>query len=263
MDQMKLRVACHLSFQIDANTALILMLRPYQGNQQWIIHEHYEVNQLVQVLESRDSFGNACQRLVAPVGDFNIIVTADVRIYHQPTNYEHYFVEIQCLPAAILLFLLPSRYCESDRLTVIAHEIIGDALPGFQQVIKIVQWLQATIRYLPGSSEYPLSAIEIYHQGFGVCRDLAHLGIALCRSISIPARIVVGYLEHLEPMDMHAWFEVYIGHQWQTFDPICTDEQAGRVVVAYGRDAADVSVFHQFGSGALLTNMVVTVNRVD
>ncbi|MBZ4202575.1 MAG: transglutaminase family protein, partial [Methylovulum sp.] len=96
---MKLRVACHLSFQIDAGTALILMLRPYQGNQQWIIQEQYEVNQMISVLESRDSFGNACQRLVAPMGDLTITVTADVKNYLQPTNYEHYFVEIQCLPA--------------------------------------------------------------------------------------------------------------------------------------------------------------------
>jgi transglutaminase-like putative cysteine protease len=95
-----------------------------------------------------------------------------------------------------------------------------------------------------------------------VCRDLAHLGIALCRSISIPARIVVGYLHNLEPMDMHAWFEVYVGRHWHTFDPTQTSLSGGRVIVAFGRDAADVSVFHQFGSGAQLMGMEVSVENL-
>jgi transglutaminase-like putative cysteine protease len=174
-----------------------------------------------------------------------------------------YFVEIQHLPNDVLTFLLPSRYCESDRFGELARDIVADALPGYDQVSKIVEWIRNTLPYVPGSSEFPLSALEIYQGHHGVCRDLAHLGIALCRSISIPARIVVGYLHNLVPMDLHAWFEAYVGGQWYTFDPTQTVLQGGRVIIAFGRDAADVSVFHQFGSGCNLSSMTVSVERLD
>jgi transglutaminase-like putative cysteine protease len=96
-----------------------------------------------------------------------------------------------------------------------------------------------------------------------VCRDLAQLAIALCRSISIPARLVVGYLHKLHPMDLHAWVEAYVGNRWHTFDPTQAALCGGRVIIAFGRDAADVSIFHQFGSGCILNNMDVTVDLVD
>ncbi|MGZ8262057.1 MAG: transglutaminase-like domain-containing protein, partial [Methylotenera sp.] len=155
------------------------------------------------------------------------------------------------------------RYCESDRFGELAREIVGDALPGYDQVSKIVDWIRNTIEYVPGSSDFPLSAIEINSGNHGVCRDLAHLGIALCRSISIPARIVVGYLHNLEPMDLHAWFEAYVGGRWYTFDPTQAFLQGDRVIIAFGRDAADVSVFHQFGSGCILNSMDVGVQWLD
>jgi transglutaminase-like putative cysteine protease len=97
----------------------------------------------------------------------------------------------------------------------------------------------------------------------GVCRDLAHLGIALCRSISIPARLVVGFLHRLEPMDLHAWFEAYVGGRWYTFDPTEEAVRGGRLAVAYGRDAADVAVYHQFGPPAIFSSMDVRVELLD
>lgn len=124
-------------------------------------------------------------------------------------------------------FLLPSRYCESDRFGDLATEIVADALPGYDQVSKIVAWVQRSIQYIPGSSDAPISALEIHQRGHGVCKDLAHLAMALCRSISIPARLAVGYLHQLEPMDMHAWFEAYVGGQWYTFDPAKAIYEAG------------------------------------
>ena len=103
------------------------------------------------------------------------------------------------------------------------------------------------MQYLPGTSDQLLTAVEVRNQGHGVCRDLAHMGIALCRRISIPARMVVGYLVGLQPMDLHAWFEAYVGGQWYTFDPTQEELNSPRVTIAYGRDAADVSIYHQFG----------------
>jgi transglutaminase-like putative cysteine protease len=226
--------------------------------------ETYTVSPSVQVIESTDGYGNFCQRLVAPQGEFLIDCTAEVIIDgHADIAPGAYFVEIQYLPNEVLPFLLPSRYCESDRFGELARDIVADALPGYDQVDKIVGWIRASIQYIPGSTEFPMSAIEIHSRGHGVCRDLAHMGIALCRSISVPARIVVGYLYGLEPMDLHAWFEAYVGGRWYSFDPTQADWRGGRVIVAFGRDAADVSVFHQFGSGCILDSMNVSVEWLD
>jgi transglutaminase-like putative cysteine protease len=173
------------------------------------------------------------------------------------------FVEIQYLPNQVLPFLLPSRYCESDRFGDLAREITAETLLGYDQVSKISDWVRDFIEYTPGTSEFPLSATEIHQLGHGVCRDLAQVAIALCRSISIPARLVVGYLHNLEPMDLHAWFEAYIGNRWYTFDPTQQSLQGGRVIIAFGRDAADVSIFHHFGSGCAMNSMDVRVDLLD
>ncbi|MDD5276255.1 MAG: transglutaminase family protein [Methylovulum sp.] len=257
---MELRVSCNLCFQIDDVAALILMLRPFRGIQQWVMRETYTIKPAVAIIESTDSYGNSYQRLVAYPGELLIYTAAEVIVEdYQETSPGACFIEIQNLPDNVLPFLLPSRYCESDRFGELARTITSDAMPGYDQVYKIVEWIRLAVHYIPGSSDFPLSALEIHQRGYGVCRDLAHLGIALCRSISIPARIVVGYLHNLEPMDMHAWFEAYVGGRWYTFDPTQADLFGGRVIIAFGRDAADVSVFHQFGSGALLTRMQVNV----
>lgn len=260
---MKLLVNCNLCFQIEDATALILMLRPFRGIQQWIIRETYIIKPGVMVTESTDSYGNSCQRLVAPQGVFMIYTSAEVVVADSiETAPGANFVEIQYLPNDVLPYLLPSRYCESDRFGELARELTINAQPGYDQVHFIADWIRQNVQYVPGSSDFPLSATEIHQRGFGVCRDLAHLGIALCRSISIPARIVVGYLHNLQPMDMHAWFEAYVGGRWYAFDPTQYGLFGGRVIIAFGRDAADVSVFHQFGSGAVLTNMVVRVENL-
>ncbi|MFI3157796.1 MAG: transglutaminase family protein [Methylococcaceae bacterium] len=260
----RLRVSCDLRFRIDDPTALILMLRPLSGAQQWISRSSYIVEPEVPITESRDSYGNFCQRLIAPPGEFMVYTSSEViAAEHVESAPGAYFVEIQNLPDQVLPYLLPSRYCESDRFGDLAREIVADALPGYDQVGKIVDWLRYSIRYIPGSSDSPLSAIEVNKRGYGVCRDLAQLAIALCRSISIPARLAVGYLYRLEPMDLHAWFEAYVGGQWYTFDPSQSDLRGGRVAIAFGRDAADVSIFHQFGLGCILHSMDVRVNLLD
>lgn len=257
---MWLRTTCNLEFQMDDSTPLILMLRPRSGMQQWIAREAYTLSPSVPVEEYTDIFGNLCQRLVAPAGAFSVhtsaeVMTADV----VDTAPGDCFVDIQNLPDTVLLYLLPSRYCESDRFGNLARDIVGGAQLGYDQVGSVSDWVRDSIRYRPGSSAFPLSAVEVNIRGEGVCRDLAHLGIALCRSISIPARLVVGFLYGLEPMDLHAWFEAYVGDRWYTFDPTEDVLRGGRLAVAYGRDAADVSVYHQFGPPAIFSSMDVRV----
>jgi transglutaminase-like putative cysteine protease len=156
-------------------------------------------------------------------------------------------VEIQQLPAPILKYLLPSRFCEAELFSQMAGEITNGELPGYNQAASIARWVRENVAYTPGSGLAPVSATVINDRKEGVCRDLAHLAIALCRAICIPARMVVGYLHQLEPMDLHAWFEAYVNDRWYTFDPTQTMLRGGYVPIGFGRDAADVAVYNQFG----------------
>ena len=232
-------------------------------DRQWVAREEYRLEPSVPVLEFTDDYGNLCQRLIAPAGAFEVYTSAEVMtadyIDEAPGAP---FVEIQNLPDAVLSYLLPSRYCESDRFHQMASEITAGQAPGYDQVATIVRWLRDTIDYSPGSSEIPISAAEVNSRQVGVCRDLAHLGIALCRSLSIPARMVVGYLHQLEPMDLHAWFEAYVGGRWYTFDATQGALKGGYVAVGYGRDAADVAIFNQFGPAFYPTAQTVRVERI-
>ncbi len=144
-----------------------------------------------------------------------------------------------------------------------ALEITKGQEPGYDQVAKIESWLKENISYIPGSSNYLLSATEVNQRQSGVCRDLAHLGISLCRSISIPARMVVGYLHNLQPMDMHAWFEAYVGGKWYSFDAVRTATMDGYVSIGYGRDATDVAVYTQFGFPVYPLTQTVSVVQID
>jgi len=257
---MWIRTLCNLEFQMGGSTPMMLMLRPRSGIQQWIACETYTLVPSVPVVEYTDIFGNLCQRLVAPAGAFSVHTSADVMTSDWVDKAPGaYFVEIQNLPDTVLLYLLPSRYCESDRFGHLARELVEGVQFGYDQVHRISDWIRNSIRYTPGSSAFPLSAVETHLRGVGVCRDLAHLGIALCRSISIPARLVVGFLYGLQPMDLHAWFEAYVGGRWYTFDPTDGALRGGRLAVAYGRDAADVAIYNQFGPPAISTSMEVRV----
>jgi transglutaminase-like putative cysteine protease len=260
---MWLRTVCDLSFNISSPTPFVLMLRPRSGAQQWISREEYRLEPSVPVHEFTDEYGNLCQRLTAPSGVFNVYTSAEVMTAdHIDKKYGAPFIEIQNLPDGVLSYLLPSRYCESDRFHEMASEITIGQAPGYDQIVAIVFWLRENIDFIPGSSETPVSAAEVNMRKFGVCRDLAHLGIALSRSLSIPARMVVGYLYQLEPMDLHAWFEVFVGGRWYTFDPTQTELKKGYVAVGYGRDAADVAIFNQFGPVTYPISQTVSVEHI-
>jgi transglutaminase-like putative cysteine protease len=260
---MWLNTRCFLAFDIAIPTPFVLMLRPRSGAQQWVAREEYELTPYVPVFEFTDGYGNLCQRLTAPAGPFEVATSAEVMAADGIDQaYGAPFVEIQELPDAVLGYLLPSRYCESDRFNQMATEITAGQRPGYDQVAGIVSWLRNNVDYQPGSSDTPVSAAEINARRIGVCRDLAHLGIALCRSLSIPTRMVVGYLYQLEPMDLHAWFEAYVGGRWYTFDPTQAQLRGGYVPVGYGRDAADVAVYSQFGPAVYPKAQSVSVERV-
>lgn len=261
---MWLRTSCNLTFDISIPAPFILMLRPRSGAQQWIAREEYKITPSVPVFEFTDTYGNLCQRLVAAPGTFAVHTVADVMTADQTDQAPGApFVEIQYLPDSVLVYLLPSRYCESELFNQMATEITAGQLLGYDQVAAIEAWLRTTIRYEPGCSDTPVSAKEVNSRQSGVCRDLSHLGIALCRALSIPARLVVGYLYGLQPMDMHAWFEAYVAGRWYTFDATQPAPRGGYVAIGYGRDAADVAVYNQFGPPVYPTAQSVDVQLIE
>jgi len=261
---MRLQISCELSFDIEFPTPFVLMLRPRSGAQQWIAKEEYELTPSMPVFEFTDSYGNLCQRLLAPAGNFIIRTKAEVDVADEIDRAPGApFIEIQNLPDAVLSYLLPSRFCESDRFGVMAMEITAEQSPGYDQVAAIERWLRNNIRYEPGSSDYSVSAIEVNNRQYGVCRDFAHLGISLCRSLSIPARMVVGYSRDIVPMDLHAWFEAYVGGRWYMFDAVqSVSDPKGFVSIGYGRDAADVAIYNQFGPAVYPVTQHVNVVEI-
>jgi transglutaminase-like putative cysteine protease len=257
---MWLLTSCDLVFEIAVPTPFVMMLRPRSGAQQWIASEQYRLSPSVQVIEFTDGYGNLCQRLVAPQGIFQVHTAAEVMIADTiDTAPNAPFVEVQNLPDSIFCYLLPSRYCESDRFGQMANEITAGMLPGYNQVAAIEAWLRNTIRFDPYCENTHISATEVNARQWGVCRDLSHLGIALCRSLSIPARLVVGYLYGLQPMDLHAWFEAYVGGRWYSFDATQHGVPGGYVAIGYGRDAADVAIYNQFGPSLFPAEQRVSV----
>lgn len=261
---MKLRASCKLLFDIALATPFVLMLRPRSGAQQWVSHGELTIDPDIPVSEFTDSFGNLCQRLVAPPGPLSIYSEATV---HTIGNMDREpgapFVKVQNLPDEVLQYLLPSRYCEIEYFGQLANDITADQRPGYDQVSAIEQWIRANIHYDYNNSDTTVSAREVHSRKSGVCRDLAHLGITLCRGLAIPARIVVGYLHELNPMDMHAWFEAFVAGRWYTFDATQPHLRNGYVVLGIGRDAADVALYNQFGPPIFPTSQIVQVMRID
>ena len=256
---MRLNVGCHLLFEAIAPSPLILMLRPRSGLGQRVVREESCFDPDVAMTQYSDHYGNLCQRFMVPQGIFKVDTTATVDTADAiDVNPGAEFVLVQDLPDYTLQFLLPSRYCQSDMIGMLANKIVAGCSPGYPQVEAIRSWIHTHIEYHYDTSNASTSALETVQTRTGVCRDFVHLGIALCRSLTIPARIVAGYLYQLEPMDLHAWFEAYVGDRWYTFDATQTEPRGNRITIAYGRDAADVALATQFGL-LTLTEMKVWI----
>lgn len=259
---MILDATCHLEYVTSAEVTAIFMLRPRSGWAQWIMQEDFVLTPRVPVVEYTDLYGNFCQRLVIPKGDFRFAMKCRAWAPEDsdiaPLAPIH---SVAQLPVEVMHYLLPSRYCQSDTLGSLATSIVGDTPHTHDQVARIRAWIHDNISYVSGSSDSSTSALETANTRQGVCRDFAHLGIALCRAINVPARMVVGFLHKLDPMDMHAWFEAYLGGRWYTFDATQGGSSGGRIVVAYGRDAADVALASIFGEFTC-TKMAVSVEHV-
>ncbi|WP_404787756.1 transglutaminase family protein [Altericista sp. CCNU0014] len=214
----------------------------------------------IPVREFCDSFGNRCVRIVAPEGELrlwnNAIVEVDGR--PDPIDWNARQVPVSELPEETLQYLLSSRYCEVELLSQAAWTLFGNIAPGWPKVQAICDWVHSNIRYGYEHTHIGKTACGVYTERTGVCRDFAHLAIAFCRSLHIPARYAMGYLGDIGipaqpiPMDFHAWFEVFLGGQWHTFDARHNTPRIGRILMARGRDATDAALTTSFGAAQLV-----------
>jgi transglutaminase-like putative cysteine protease len=201
-----------------------------------------------------DLFGNICRRFVAPAGDFSMWGdgTLEDSGLHDPVLANAREVPVAELPDDCLLYLMGSRYCETDRLSQFAWDRFGQVAPGWNRVQAICDFTHDHITFGYHNARSTRTAYEAFEEKIGVCRDYAHLAITLLRCMNIPARYVNGYLGDigvpiLDPQDFSAWIEVYLDGGWMTFDPRNNIPRIGRIVVARGRDAADVPLINSFG----------------
>ena len=215
---------------------------------------------------TRDAFGNRVTRILAPAGE--IRVTADFTVEDSgllddmdTLAKQH---DVQDLPDDVMVFLMPSRYCDTELLSDLAWSLFGGTPLGYERVKAIVDYAHNRIRFDYQQARATRTASEGHFEQVGVCRDFAHLAVTLCRCMNIPARYATGYLGDIgvpavpDPMDFSAWFEVYLGGRWWTFDARHNKPRIGRIVMGYGRDAVDVAISTAFGSAPLRNFTVIT-----
>jgi len=213
-----------------------------------------------------DSFGNRCHRFLAPAGTLRLTNSTLIDDSGLPDeqNFAAREIPVEELPTDVLRFLLASRYCEVDLLSNTAAELFGNISPGYGRVQAICSWVHSKVTFGYPFARPTKTALEVYTERQGVCRDFQHLAITLCRALNIPARYVTGYLGDIgvtvapSPMDFSAWFEAYLEDRWWTFDARHNIPRIGRVVMATGRDAADVAITTSFGTTSLRQFTVVT-----
>jgi len=256
---MFIRIGYSLRFAIPAPTPMILQLHVLPNRYKLI---QPEVLTLVPNIPSEtfiDTFGNTSRRLIAPTGEFQITSNGVVEVSGEVDAVDWQATQhpVNTLPIAVLPFLVASRYCEIDRLGEFAWQRFGHGPTGYQRVQAVCRFVHQHIAFGYAYARVTKSAYEVFTERQGVCRDFAHLAIALCRCLGIPARYATGYLGDIgvpanpAPMDFSAWFEVYLSGNWYTFDARHDQPRIGRVVMAYGRDAADTALTTSFGPTVL------------
>jgi transglutaminase-like putative cysteine protease len=264
---MKIRVGFELVYEFAQSTPMLLMLNVHPSRAGDLLRpDQLQVSPFVPVIRYLDAFGNICRRLTAPAGQIEIstdAVMADSGLSDEvsPAARQH---EVSELPYDALVYLLASRYCETERLMNLAWSNFGSTPTGWSRVQAICDFVHDHLRFGYSHARSTRTAMEAFVERRGVCRDFAHLAVALCRCMNIPARYCTGYLGDIgvppepEPMDFSAWFEVYLGGRWYTFDARHNVPRIGRIVMARGRDAADVAFSTTFGPNILKRFAVVT-----
>lgn len=258
---MKLRVGYELIYDCPQPTPMMLVLNiHYTRASDLLVPDYVTTDPSIPITIYRDSFGNWCSRIVAPKGQIRITSSAVVKDSGEPDVVARWAQQhaIQDLPEEALIFLLASRYCDTEKFLPIAWKLFGHTPPGWYRVQAICDFVHDHIAFGYEHASSTRTAWDTFNERRGVCRDFAHLAIALCRCMNIPARYCTGYLADIGipppygPMDFSAWFEVYLGGCWYTFDARNNAPRIGRVLMARGRDAIDVAISTTFGANTLV-----------
>jgi transglutaminase-like putative cysteine protease len=267
---MLIRLAYDIQFDIHATVAMAAMLNVHPSRAHDLLQpDELQTEPKLDVSSYIDSFGNRCTRFVAPPGPLRLSSSTLIRDsgLPDPVNPSARESAVGDLPDEILRYLLNSRYCEVDRFSSIAFEIFGQIEPGWSRVQAICDWIHYKVAFNYQHARPTKTAMDVFTERVGVCRDFQHLAIAFCRALNIPARYASGYLGDIGvpanlPMDFSAWFEVWLDNRWWTFDARNNQPRIGRVLMATGLDAADVAMTTSFGRADLRYFFVVTEEEI-
>ena len=258
---MQIRVGFEMTYDCPAPTPMLLALSIHYSRASDLLRpDHLVTHPAVPIEAYRDGFGNWCSRLVAPAGRLTLSTDTVLNDTGLPDVVapDAQQVPVERLPDATLVYLLGSRYCETDQLSDAAWKLFGHGPTGWARVQAICDFVHDRIAFGYEHARRTRTAWEAFNEGKGVCRDYAHLAVALCRCMNIPARYCTGYLGDIGteppygPMDFAGWFEAYLGDRWYTFDARNNTPRIGRVLIARGRDASDVALANTFGPNELV-----------
>ena len=264
---MQIRLGYELIYQSPQPTPMILNLQVhYTRSTDMVRADQIITEPWVPLTSYRDGFGNLCTRLVAPPGLIRITADGVVSDRGLPDSVVAgaQQISVERLPEDTLVYLLGSRYCDTDRLSEFAWNQFGATKPGWPRVQAVCDFVHQHLTFGYQFARATRTAFEAFQERLGVCRDFAHLAITLCRCLNIPARYCTGYLGDIgippvnAPMDFSGWFEAYLDGQWYTFDARHNVPRIGRVLIARGRDAADVAISMTFGPCTLMSFKVWT-----
>ncbi|QPF90598.1 transglutaminase-like domain-containing protein [Bradyrhizobium commune] len=264
---MQIKVGFEITYAAVQPTPMVIMLNIHPSRSADIVGKETVVAKPdVPIRFYRDGFGNVCGRLVAPAGGVTLKGNARVRDTGRPDEVmpSAQQIPIEQLPNELLLYLMPSRYCETDKLTDIAWSLFAKTKPGWDRVAAITEFVHKHVTFGYEHAHYMKSAHDVYEQKKGVCRDFAHLALTFCRCMGIPARYCTGYMGDIGippepcPMDFSGWFQVWLSGKWFTFDARHNTPRMGRILMATGRDAADVALSTSFGRMELKKFVVVS-----
>ncbi len=267
---MLIRLAYDIQFDLPYDVPMVALLHVHPSRAQDLLEPDELITEPnIAVTSYTDTFGNRCSRFVAPRGRLRLSSNSLILDsgLPDPVNLDAREVPVAELPNELLRFLLASRYCEVDLFTSIAFGLFGHTTPGWSRVQAICNWVHNHIQFDYQKAHPTKTAMDVYNNPFGVCRDFQHLAITFCRALNIPARYATGYLGDIGvpvvlPMDFSAWFEVWLDGRWWAFDARNNMPRISRTLMATGRDAADVALTTSFGQADLRHFFVVTEEEV-
>jgi transglutaminase-like putative cysteine protease len=264
---MLIRLGYDIRFELAQKSPFVALLSVHPSRAQDLREpDELQIEPETPVSSYIDAFGNRCHRFAAASGEVRLRSSTLVQDSGEPDpqNPSAKEIPVEELPPETLQYLIASRYCEVDLFPAITYELFGHTPPGWQRVQAVCDWVHAKVAFGYNFARSNKTALDVYTERLGVCRDFQHLAITFCRALNIPARYATGYLGDigvpaaLYPMDFSAWFETYLDGKWWTFDARHNKPRIGRVLIAVGRDAADVAITTSFGKSNLKQFTVVT-----